>query len=96
MYVFLGSSLALTSSILIGKRLEKSAFIGRLGRRKMACIALSLATIDVISVGGMFLGSIAWSLDANDPYSLASGIKENCENFCSPLRKWHLARKVQQ
>ena len=96
MHVFTGSTLILSTSILLGKRLERSVFIGKLGRRKMACIALSLATIDVIAVGGMFFGGLAWALDANDPHSLAKGIKENCENFCLPLRRWYLARKAHQ
>jgi hypothetical protein len=94
MKIFIGCSLALGSSILLGKRLEKTIFIGKIGRRKMACIALSLATIDVMAVGGIFLGGVAWALDANDPFALAKGIKESCERFCSPLRNWYLTNRL--
>lgn len=94
MKLFLSSSVALSTFIIIGKRLEGSNFISRMGRRKMATIALSLATIDVIAVGGVFFGGVAWCLDASDPYTLAKGMRRHCEDFMSPMREWKQDKNI--
>jgi hypothetical protein len=77
-----GSMLALGSSILAGRWLQGTRFVRTTPRhRTMGIIALSLATVDVVSIGGVFLGSVGAYYDVDNFSSLARCMRISCESL---------------
>lgn len=86
MKLFFTSSLALLTGIYTGKRLERSLIVERLGRKTMATLALTIATWDVVAVGGMTFGLLTTATGANTCEELAKHIRQNMEALLMPLR----------
>lgn len=84
--MLLASSVALLTGIYTGKRLERSLIVGRLGRKTMATLALTIATWDVVAVGGMMFGVMTASTGANTCEELARKIRKFMEDAFMPLR----------
>lgn len=86
MKLLFGSSVALLAGIYTGKRLERSLVVGRLGRKTMATLAVTIATWDVVAVGGIMFGALSVATGANSAEELAKRMRIYLENAFAPLR----------
>ena len=87
MKLLLGSVVGLVGGIFSGRKLQHSEMMKKMNRKTMASLALCLATIDVVAIGGIVFGGLACILDANNPNELAMKLRTKLEVIGKVFKK---------